>query len=165
MTAAPSINDIETDYLYCALAPGGVVACASRIMDRIVALTKEGVLGSVDAVVVRGVSGLLVGPMVSAFLDKSLIVVRKDDGAHCKRACEGNRNIGTYIVIDDYVCTGKTIQTIVREVEWFVHTQSLNPIPKLLGVFTYGHGCDTMVRTEREISSEKYVPVYNCSEY
>jgi hypothetical protein len=163
MSVATSTPDVTSDYLFSAYSPGGALACASRVMQRITQLKKEGKLGRVDAVAVRGTSGLLIGPMVAAFLDKSLIVVRREDGAHCKRKVEGNRNIRSYIVVDDYVCTGSTIQIIKREVDKFVTENPLNPIPELLAVFTYEAGDDTFVRTERRIDSENYAPVYNCA--
>jgi adenine/guanine phosphoribosyltransferase-like PRPP-binding protein len=70
-----------------------------------------------DAIAVRGVSGLLLGPALAIATGKSLIVVRKEESAHAKTGVEGDIAARRYIIVDDFVDTGETCRTIVSKIE------------------------------------------------
>lgn len=72
-----------------------------------------------DTVVLRGLSGLMIGPEVCSRLNVPMIVVRKSDMTH------GNRNLEVskytedgfrYLILDDFICTGTTVKEIVSAV-------------------------------------------------
>jgi orotate phosphoribosyltransferase-like protein len=66
-----------------------------------------------DAVAFRGVSGAALGPTVADRLGVNIIAIRKPgDGSHSSNTAEGVRGV-RYIVIDDFVSSGKTLKTVV----------------------------------------------------
>ena len=75
-----------------------------------------------DAIAYTGQSGALVAPTIAYLLNKHLIMVRKDvelSGSHSFNRVEGyvNKNEPiNYIIIDDFVETGKTINTIHEKI-------------------------------------------------
>lgn len=94
------------------------VKLAKRIRQCKAALKKY----DYDAIAVRGVSGLLLGPTLAMKCRKSLIVVRKpDEDCHSSNVCEGDRGTKRYVIVDDFVDTGSTVTAIMRAVkEWQV---------------------------------------------
>lgn len=65
----------------------------------------------------RGISGALIAPMIAAELGKSLMAVRKDHPTgHGSNAVEGDQNAKQYIIVDDFIATGKTIREIIQAV-------------------------------------------------
>jgi orotate phosphoribosyltransferase-like protein len=65
-------------------------------------------------------SGALIGPPVALRLNKSMILVRKDeDDTHSDYKVEGDRNIKRYVILDDFVCSGKTRDRIINGVKGF----------------------------------------------
>jgi hypothetical protein len=71
-----------------------------------------------DAIVVRGVPGLLVGPMTASLLDKPWCVIRKPgEGTHSDhKVVEGWHNFKRYIIIDDLIATGGTLKLIQQTI-------------------------------------------------
>jgi len=70
-----------------------------------------------DFIVVRGNSGLLIGPSVADRLNKPFGVVRKpSEKSHCWHIYEGAlfEKSGRYIIIDDLIDSGDTIVSIVE---------------------------------------------------
>lgn len=75
-----------------------------------------------DFVACRGCSGLLVAPMIAYDLSKPLVVVRKrEEQSHsCSTIEEPSRPTGgykSYIIVDDFGSSGKTIMTIMKELK------------------------------------------------
>jgi len=77
----------------------------------------------IHALVVRGVSGMAIGTIVSYLTDLPLMILRKGtDSCHSSANVEANfsiRNDETLnlVVIDDLISTGDTMHAICREVE------------------------------------------------
>lgn len=65
-----------------------------------------------DTIVCRGTSGLLIAPNVADKLNKQIVVVRKDDANHSGLMYEGNPDVSKYIIIDDFMETGRTLDYI-----------------------------------------------------
>lgn len=61
-----------------------------------------------------GISGALVVPILAVMMDKYITVVRKNgDNTHSTNMVEGA--IGcNYIIVDDFICSCKTVRTIAR---------------------------------------------------
>lgn len=88
-----------------------------------------------QAIAFRGMSGAIVAPTVACRLNKEIVVVRKKGlNAHSSLIVEGSRNIGRYIIIDDFVCEGFTILSIQREIKKFC------PEAKCSGLYMYMYG-------------------------
>jgi len=73
-----------------------------------------------DSVAFRGLSGALIAPILAVKLDKHLIAVRKSDKVcHSIHRVEGNAGSQRYIIVDDFVSTGETVQNILEAVKPF----------------------------------------------
>ena len=88
---------------------------------------------SFDAIAVRGTSGLIIGPIVAHLMDKYLIVVRKTkENSHASNLVEcPNIRAGRYIIIDDCIASGNTVNAIVDEVK------AVNPKLEPIGIFLW----------------------------
>lgn len=70
--------------------------------------------GGFDSIVVRGVSGLIVGAPVALLVGKPIVVVRKEGvQSHTSTLVSNFGEIGhSYVVVDDFVCVGGTLRAI-----------------------------------------------------
>lgn len=84
-----------------------------------------------DTVVVRGVSGLLIGPIIAYVMDKKLLVVRKPpEAGHSAYVVEGSWGKRA-IIVDDFICSGETIRSIGSELS------KVPDQPEIIGVYIY----------------------------
>lgn len=88
-----------------------------------------------DAIVVRGVSGMVIGSPVAYKLKVPLVIVRKADGNHSGQSVEGYSKFTGYVIIDDLVASGDTIQTIRDEISKEFHYPRSQP--KMTGLILY----------------------------
>ena len=117
---------------------------------------------SFDCIAFRGNSGAIVAPFLAEALGKGLILVRKNaHSSHSWETVEGShRKNGRYVIVDDGVSTGDTIETISREISRAEKFHSMI----LVGIFLYAKGFS-------QYNLEKFVkdidvPVYgNCKWY
>lgn len=65
----------------------------------------------------RGLSGALIAPLLAAEMDKTLLAVRKVKSDHGGIPVEGDYNAGNYIIVDDFISSGKTCRAIMEEVD------------------------------------------------
>ena len=87
-----------------------------------------------DTIAVRGVSGLLIGPILAHLLGKELLVIRKpkrEEGSVSFLDYEGHYGAQRYIIVDDLVCSFSTAVRIFRGVT------ECAPQAKLVGLLTY----------------------------
>lgn len=75
-----------------------------------------------DAIAYSGMSGALIGPPVALAMNKEMIMVRKKLGnqrtSHSSHMIEGDSAARTYIILDDFIDSGKTrnhIKSIIRD--------------------------------------------------
>lgn len=107
-----------------------------------------------DSIAVRGVSGLVMGPIVAHVMDKHLIVSRKEDPTgHSIRTVEMSEYSRRYVILDDFVSSGDTLVKIVSDVDL-----------ELVGVCCYGQPMDAVRYTpassencKRTLAGERYV--------
>lgn len=67
-----------------------------------------------DAIAFSGMSGALIAPTLADLLGKELILVRKpSDNSHSYDTVQGFRDGVSYIVVDDFISTGKTVKYII----------------------------------------------------
>jgi adenine/guanine phosphoribosyltransferase-like PRPP-binding protein len=63
------------------------------------------------------VSGALIAPAIAHKMGKGLIVVRKKgDDTHSARKIEGHFDQCRYVIVDDFICTGKTLKFIAQSI-------------------------------------------------
>lgn len=73
-----------------------------------------------DAIAFRGVSGALLGAPLSYLTGKPMIVVRKpSESSHAVLTVEGDRGARTYVIVDDFIESGRTARIIREEIEKF----------------------------------------------
>lgn len=86
-----------------------------------------------NSIAVTGISGLLLGPILAAQLNKKILVVRKDTKTTNSDKIVEGRSVKNdrYIIIDDFIQSGSTINRIIKEIHIF------NPTAKCVGIFLY----------------------------
>lgn len=69
-----------------------------------------------DSLVVTGISGLVIGSILSYKINKNLCVVRKNRKTHSLLKVESGKDvIDSYLIIDDIMDSGKTVRSIIKE--------------------------------------------------
>lgn len=87
---------------------------AKSVVRSFKAALKDKVFGDFEAIAVRGVSGMLFGPMLAHMTKKRLSVIRKPrETKHTNRILEGVHDTKRYVIVDDFVSSGETVQAIV----------------------------------------------------
>ena len=87
-----------------------------------------------DSLAFRGLSGAIIAPPVAIALKKNLILVRKpEEETHSDYLVEGNSSSKKYIIIDDFVSSGKTARAIIEAIATFA------PQAKCLGALSVQH--------------------------
>jgi len=84
-----------------------------------------------DAIACRGVSGLLIAPIVAMRLNKSLIVVRKGEDTHSMYTVEGDHGARRYLILDDFIDQGDTVREIASEI------YATNRLARCVGFIAY----------------------------
>lgn len=75
---------------------------------------------SFEVIVVTGISGLIVGPIVAHLMGKKLLIVRKEDDykiSHCDFLVEGHlpEDVG-WIFLDDLISGGGTLKRVYTQI-------------------------------------------------
>jgi adenine/guanine phosphoribosyltransferase-like PRPP-binding protein len=84
-----------------------------------------------DAIACRGVSGLLIAPIVAMRLGKFLIVVRKGEKTHSCYEVEGDHGAQRYVILDDFIDAGDTVKAITSKI------YAVNPEARCAGFIAY----------------------------
>lgn len=101
-------NTCQTEYLRAALIHENVLQVVHLIQATVAEKKLE-----FDTIVFRGLSGALIAPLAAFVLKKELLVVRKTtENCHSWYSIEGNMAMQRYLVIDDCICSGDTLQNI-----------------------------------------------------
>jgi adenine/guanine phosphoribosyltransferase-like PRPP-binding protein len=96
------------------------------------AITKH--LGEFDALAFRGLSGALLAPELASVMGKNIIAVRKGESCHSDymvEASPGTRSSVRYVIIDDLIDTGATVQAIRDEI------RRAFPDSQVIGAYCY----------------------------
>ncbi len=87
-----------------------------------------------DAFACRGLSGMLVAPIVAMEMGKTLLVVRKkDEDNHSSRMVEGDIGARRYVIVDDLISSGATCRAIIEEIREVSEAQCI-------GIIRYWNG-------------------------
>jgi phosphoribosylpyrophosphate synthetase len=88
-----------------------------------------------DTFVFSGYSGACVAPTLAHLLDKELLLIRKNqgnDGSNSKQWIEGHIGAQNVIIVDDFICSGKTMCNIMQALRHMRTHQDSNV--KIVGV-------------------------------
>lgn len=96
---------------------------------------------SFNAVAFCGMSGALIAPAIAEAFGVEMIMVRKRDRSHSAYEVEGAMGSGRYIIVDDLISTGSTIEHIIERIKSFDNSAVCD------GVVTYS-GHYTQIRGE-----------------
>jgi adenine/guanine phosphoribosyltransferase-like PRPP-binding protein len=108
-----------------------------------------------DAIAFTGVSGAAIAFPLSIVMGKPLICVRKEH-SHDSRATIGVFNAKRYVIVDDQIYSGDTIERIKNNVYLF------SPNSKLVGIYIWGWIENKWLRKNKKTDN---VPVFNwCKE-
>lgn len=114
----------------------------SQTVDAVCA-TIEATKVSFEAIAFTGASGLLIAPSVAMRLNKQMMLIRKNkDSCHSNFSLEGYVGGGNYIIIDDCIDSGSTIERIdavvgrlQNEQRWTMESIFLyNPFERFVGI-------------------------------
>lgn len=81
--------------------------------------------------VFTGLSGQLVGIPLAHITNRPFAIVRQAPSSHSYLKVEGYINVTKYIIIDDFIESGKTIKTIIKEMT------KAAPEAKCVGILLY----------------------------
>ena len=87
-----------------------------------------------DAIAFRGFSGAIMAPSIADSLKKEVILIRKPSdvaNSHCDNEVEGYRGEFNYIIVDDFVSSGHTVDSIINRMKEF------SPLAKCVGIYLY----------------------------
>lgn len=88
---------------------------AKKIVAKCVRLLKNSGL-EFTTIAFRGLSGALIAPAIALAMDKTLLAVRKQKTDHGSYPVEGDRNANGYVIVDDFIATGNTVDTIMEKI-------------------------------------------------
>jgi adenine/guanine phosphoribosyltransferase-like PRPP-binding protein len=97
----------HADWLGCALDPKRL---RQNIKIAVKSLKKQGF--KFEAFAFRGMSGAMLAAPLAMVMGKTLIMVRKEP-SHSLFTVEGDRAAKHYVIVDDFVVTGKTVSAII----------------------------------------------------
>jgi hypothetical protein len=120
---------IHSEYLHLVFDPEEYKETLVSVMNCLETIEYE-------AIAFRGSSGAAVAFPLSLLVDKPLIQIRKNTGHHAKSLYEGVYGIKSYVIVDDFMESGETIVSVVKQVEKFHRTDNYLP-PKCNGVIFY----------------------------
>lgn len=102
----------------------------------------EAVEGCFDSIVVRGVSGIIVGSPVAHMMGKPIVIVRKPGvSSHAHSLISNLRHVGKrYVIVDDFVSLGRTMTVIQDAIR--VESAGLRypEAPEYAGLYQYAFG-------------------------
>src|SRR5690348_8275544 len=98
----------SSSYLLTALVPELRKIIIRELCDRI----KIFGMDKFDTIVFRGMSGSLIAPSVADHLNKPMLFVRKERTEHSSYQLEGHCKVQNYIIIDDLIFSGETVQAM-----------------------------------------------------
>jgi adenine/guanine phosphoribosyltransferase-like PRPP-binding protein len=104
---------VQSDYL-------GSVLDHERQAETISWVLRQARPFAFDTIVFRGMSGCLVAPTIGFMLNKRLLMIRKSEDHHSDHTLEGAIDIKQYLIIDDLIQSGGTINKIDAELRLIV---------------------------------------------
>jgi len=120
-----------------------------------------------DSIVVTGVSGLLVGPIVAVRLHKPLVVIRKQvdlQNSHASTLVENWLRLGMrYCLVDDFTSTGATITRVKKVVKertdpkWLLEKNDYvpMPVPQMVAFYSYRDHSYSLEKSATETLTER----------
>jgi adenine/guanine phosphoribosyltransferase-like PRPP-binding protein len=122
-----------------------------RLIPRAAKLLKD---VEFDAIAFRGMSGCLFAAPLAYKMGKPMLMVRKPGMSHTTMTVEGDKTARTYIIVDDFLDTGRTVQDIIKALEYW--TMSSGHELHCVGVMT----ASSVMRTYKDSYGSTYPNPY-----
>ncbi len=123
-----------------------------KIIQSFKECVKDKIWGDFDTIACLGTSGLVIAPILALQFNKKLLVVRKDkDNSHANGRLEGHDDGKKYIVVDDFICSGATLENIVTTIKDEFYKWYSEP-PTYIGCYFWTLGY-------REVSQKVKMPI------
>ena len=127
----------HAEYITALFNPQQLQAYAEEIAK---AITKDKMGGmKIDAIAVRGISGIVMGSVVSMLTQLPLVIVRKTYETHSRHMVEfglTNNEPFNYVIIDDIIASGRTILAIKDKIAYYHPAKEQNTLQK---IYLYEH--------------------------
>ena len=162
--------DVNTLYLEEVFEPGKY----KKTVKRVTALARKirAIPGrDFDSIAFSGISGASIGFPVAAALGVPVIYIRKEcDSSHFGKGCiEGVLNSKKYLIIDDFIASGKTVAYIAavigKNIDLYPNVY-LNLYPQCVGVLQYNSsavvGRKTYYELEFDCFAAPSIEKYDC---
>ncbi len=109
--------NIRSGYLLEELNPSQLKKALARARK---CLRKENI--DFDSIAFQGISGAILAPPIAISLHKQLLLVRKSSNIEKSHSCfpvEGYDKVENYIIVDDFIESGKTVCEIIKKIKTF----------------------------------------------
>jgi orotate phosphoribosyltransferase-like protein len=104
-----------------------------------------------DTIAFSGMSGAIIAPAIALAMNKALVLVRKKgDSTHSDYEVEGNCEAKRYVIVDDFIETGKTRDYIKERMSFFA------PRSKFIGLLAVS---DISERKLEDLGSKQKYPL------
>lgn len=143
---------IQTEYLHSVFYPNAYKNKIDSAVEKIALFEKH---YPFEAIAFTGVSGSAFAFTLGYLLNKSLICVRKTVSSHCGLTVEGFIDCRSYIIVDDFIATGATVQFIVTSIDTVysnLQSKRSSAYPELAGIFLF----DKLNFIDKECFNEEY---------
>lgn len=106
--------------------PAYFIKCVNRTVEKLRPHADK-----FQSIAFRGTSGAMIAPAVAAALNKSITLVRKDDGHHEIGPISGRVNMAGYLILDDMIASGGTVRVIQNMLS------VSSPMSKCVGIYLW----------------------------
>lgn len=104
-----------------------------------------------DSIVASGNSMMGIAPIIATKLDKQLITIRKPhEISHSTVRVEHYQYPHKYIVIDDFISSGQTMNYVINQMSEYTNGQ-------LYGIYLYRSYCDALLKKLPTYAKQDYI--------
>lgn len=159
------MSHIVSHYLHPVMGTKKLKNCATMLSQLLQKYKND-----FDTIAFCGVSGTMIGPLLSIMMEKKMLAIRKDS-SHSMYKVEGDYSATRYIIVDDFVASGKTVYGIHNDIidsfntynqyrnEEGYHESQFFDVPVCVGMAFYSHCLGTNYNTIRSIHCLEKFPV------
>lgn len=94
----------------------------------------------------RGISGTLAAGILATKMDMNLCIVRKEPSPHSSSYLESTERIENYLIVDDFICTGYTVEVMVNTIS---QSYKEAKCQGFIGIYDYAEKCDAVLQLHR----------------
>lgn len=149
--AAQQRMKIKTNVLEKVFSPQALRMIGKETVRLIKKMEKQIVF---DTIAFTGLSGAALAFILSYETGYPLFCLRKEESGHWDSLIEGNINLKNYIIVDDFIATGDTVNKLISEIDL------INPEAKCQAIITYSSSARDGFLPLHE---EESIPVYHPS--